>query len=234
MKLVVFDLDGTLTMTNAVDSECFIQALRVAFGLNAINENWAEYECVTDLGVIVELFKGNFDRQPDPAELSSFVECFVSFLRQAHTASPDGFAQVPGAAALLNRFQQNGEWGAAIATGCWEDSARFKMTAAGIGGSNFPAAFAEDGPARETIVQAAIARAAAQYRHPHFERIVLVGDATWDVRTARRLGLPLVGVAHGRQVDLWELGVSHVLSDFNDHAHCLSCLEEATVPGFEY
>ena len=29
MKLIVFDIDGTLTQTNEVDSRCFEEALRV-------------------------------------------------------------------------------------------------------------------------------------------------------------------------------------------------------------
>jgi len=39
MNLVVFDLDGTLTDTNAVDDECFVQALRIAFKIGDVNTN---------------------------------------------------------------------------------------------------------------------------------------------------------------------------------------------------
>ena len=175
----------------------------------------------------------NFNRQPHAAELSSFVECFVSLLTEQHVVALGRFAEVPGAATILSRLRRDKEWGIAIATGCWEQSARFKMTAAGFDGTNLPAAFAEDGPARETIVEAAIRRAAAKYGHSQFERVVLVGDASWDVRTAKELALPLIGVVHEGQVNLRELGVSHVLQDFNDHEYCLSCLEDATVPGSE-
>jgi hypothetical protein len=42
--------------------------------------------------------------------------------------------------------------GVAIATGSFEKSARFKMKAAGLDAGELPAAFVEDGPARESIV----------------------------------------------------------------------------------
>jgi len=104
------------------------------------------------------------------------------------------------------------------------------MTAAGFNADGIPAAFAEDGPAREMIVEAAIRKACAQYR-ADFEKIVLVGDAIWDVRTAQRLGLPFVGVGINEQARLLcSVGTSAVIEDFLDPAHCLKCFETAEVP----
>jgi phosphoglycolate phosphatase-like HAD superfamily hydrolase len=61
---------------------------------------------------------------------------------------------------------------------------------------------------------------------------VLVGDAGWDVRTARSLALPFVGVASGQDGDnLRTAGASHVIGDFLDVEQVLRCLEQATVPG---
>jgi phosphoglycolate phosphatase-like HAD superfamily hydrolase len=105
------------------------------------------------------------------------------------------------------------------------------MMSAGITTDHLPLAFAEDGPTREDIVRSAIARAAASYGRPHFERLVLVGDAVWDARTARLLALPFIGVARGDDADnLRSSGVSHVIGDFRDVEQVLRCLEEATVP----
>ena len=106
-----------------------------------------------------------------------------------------------------------------------------KMKAAGIGVDPLPAAFAEDGPSRQSIVQAAIARASVFYRQSAFEKVVSVGDAMWDLWTARRLGLPFVGVAHEERArNLRRLGASHVIENFLDYEHCLECLERATAP----
>src|SRR5207249_1862867 len=130
-------------------------------------------------------------RDPEPAEIFRFIECFVALLNEECPNRPDLFGEIPGAVAFLAAIRQHSEWRAAIATGGWERSARFKMMASQIDADGMPAAFAEDGPARETIVEAAIIRACAAYATSTFEKIVLVGDAIWDVRTGRRhCGVP--------------------------------------------
>ena len=234
MKLVVFDLDGTLTKTFAVDEQCFVQAFADALGLNEVNKNWSEYEHVTDSGVIQEIFTNSFGRAPDPKEVSKFVDCFVGLLSHQYSKSVDRFGEVPGAAAMLVNLEKNSHWGAAIATGGWQRSAMFKMKAAGIGADQLPAAFAEDGPSRERIVQTAIARSSIFYQQSAFEKIVSVGDAMWDVQTAKRLGLAFVGVAQEeRERNLRKLGACHVIQNFLEYEHCIQCLEAARIPGAE-
>jgi hypothetical protein len=114
----------------------------------------------------------------------------------------------------------------------WERSARFKIDAARLGAGHLPATFAEDGPARHEIVLAAIARAKTYYRENAFQRVVLVGDAIWDLRCAQKLGVPFVAVAHpDRATHFAELGTSHVIEHYIDQNGCFRCLEEARVPG---
>jgi phosphoglycolate phosphatase-like HAD superfamily hydrolase len=231
MNLVVFDLDGTLAKTVAADEHCFVQALAGAFGIEEVSTNWSDYEHVTDSGVIGALFRDRFGRAPLPNDLSKFIEYFVTILERHHRVAPDAFREMPGAATLLGALRRQSHWGVAIATGGFEVSARFKMRAAGLDASEFPAAFAEDGPARESIVQTAMARASICHQQSRFDRIVSVGDAVWDVDTAKRLRLAFVGVAHdGRAERMRERGTSHVVEDFADVGHCLRCLEEAKVP----
>jgi phosphoglycolate phosphatase-like HAD superfamily hydrolase len=231
VTLVVFDLDGTLTRTFAVDGDCYRQAFDESLGVKDLNENWSEYQHVTDLGVMQEVFQSRFGRAPGPTDIEAFVNCFVGVLRARYESAANAFGEVPGATAFLARLRQ-AKWGVAIATGGWERSARFKMDAAKLGASHLPAAFAEDGPARHEIVQAAIARAKTYYREDAFHRVVLVGDAIWDSRCAQKLGLPFVAVVHpDRATRSGELGTSHVIEHFIDQKGCFRCLEEASVPG---
>src|SRR6266508_3075959 len=141
MKLVVFDLDGTLASTNAVDEECFVQAFEQSLGIGTLNTNWPEYQHVTDSGVVREAFANAFSRAPSSAEISKFVECFVGLLNQRYRTSNDRFGEVPGAASLIRALRGNSRWAVAIATGSWERSARFKIKMAGIGLDDCPAAF---------------------------------------------------------------------------------------------
>lgn len=43
MKLVMFDIDGTLTQTDAVDGACFVKALEEVFGFAGISDDWWIY-----------------------------------------------------------------------------------------------------------------------------------------------------------------------------------------------
>jgi phosphoglycolate phosphatase-like HAD superfamily hydrolase len=231
VTLVVFDLDGTLTRTFAVDGDCYLQAFDKSLGVKDVDDKWSEYEHVTDLGIMQEVFQSRFGRAPDRTEIEGFVECFVGLLQGRYESAGNAFGEIPGATAFLTRLRP-ARWGVAIATGGWERSARFKMDAAKLGAGHLPAAFAEDGPARHEIVQAAIARARTYYRENAFHRVVLVGDAIWDLRCAQKLGLPFVAVAPpDRVTHLGELGTSHVIEHFIDQNGCFRCLEEARVPG---
>jgi len=231
MKLLVCDLDGTLTRTVAVDEECFVQAFADQFSIHDLNTKWAEYEHVTDVGILQEVFRSTFHRLPQPDEVLRFAECVVALLTDRHSASGDHFGEIPGATSLLLNLTNHSEWRVAIATGCLETSAKFKMRAAHLPASDFPAAFAEDGPSREAIVRAAIERAKEQYRECQFERIVSLGDALWDVQTARLLELPFVGVGDGQRAALLhDSGATTVIENFVNYEQSMECFERAVIP----
>ena len=58
-----------------------------------------------------------------------------------------------------------------------------------------------------------------------------VGDTVRDVRTAKNLRLPFIGVARGSKADvLRDNGAHHVIEDYHDIERCLRYLEEAKTP----
>jgi phosphoglycolate phosphatase-like HAD superfamily hydrolase len=186
---------------------------------------------VVDCGQRTGLPLGNAAGLTYAPALRAFVDCFAGLLRSRYESAANAFGEIPGATAFLARLR-HAKWGVAIATGGWERSARFKMGAAQLGAEDLPAAFAEDGPARHGIVQAAIARAKTYYQENAFHRVVLVGDAIRDLKCAQKLGLPFVAVAHpDRATQFGELGASHVIEHFIDQNACFRCLEEARIPG---
>lgn len=233
MKLVVFDFDGTLARTDGVDGECFAQALE-ALDIRGFSTEWNDYEHVTDEGVTRQIFMESFGRHPHAEETGKLINHFVGLLSIRFAENSVGFSEVPGAASLIARLRGETEWGVALATGAWRRSVEFKIPRAGLSLSDIPSAFAEDGPSRESIVLAAVERAGLHYRQSRFERIVSVGDGLWDVRTARKLGIPFLGVADEPQAtSLRAAGASHVIEDYLDAAQCFQYLNQARPPAGE-
>jgi phosphoglycolate phosphatase-like HAD superfamily hydrolase len=230
MKLVIFDIDGTLTQTSRVDEICFTRAFADTHGLEVLTDHWIDCPHVSDSGLMRHLFQHYFGRDPRDHESGAIKQRLVDLLEEHHRLDHSYFAEIPRAAETFNRLVESRGWSKAIATGCWQPSAEMKLRAASINYHGVPGGFAEDGVARESIVGAAISRSRGFYR-AMFDRIVSVGDGVWDVRTAARLDLAFIGVASGARAEmLRDAGAKHVISDFEDADRFFECLEEAEAP----
>ena len=229
-NLAVFDVDGTLIQSDAMDSECYVAAFDEALGIADVDPDWTRYDHVTDPGITAQIIRERLGREPSAGELVRLQSAFLARLTQA--ARRDGaYAAMPGAAGLLAELRARDGWAVALATGGWRDAALFKIGCSGIDIDGLPAAFGEDGPSRQGIVCAAVDRARDAAGGADFARIICIGDGVWDVRTARSLGYPCIGVATGKRADRLAVeGASHVVADFRDLEAFLMALEDATPP----
>lgn len=223
MRLVIFDVDGTLTDTMAVDTRCFLRTFAETCGFANINSDWSCYKSATDAGIFQEIFESRRGRAPSAAETEHFRDHLVALFRSA--AQEKVFAAVPGAPDLLVRLKQSDGYRVAVATGCWADSARVKMTSAGMCYDDYPSASADDAPDRETIIKLAMERACRRAGET-FPIAVYVGDGVWDARACRHVGIPFIGVGVGNQADeLSKEGAVHVFSDLMDTGRFLQVLQ---------
>lgn len=231
MRLAIFDIDGTLTETNEVDSVCFVQAMADAHSVVGMSTDWGAYAHTTDSFITREILRERFGRTPEEEELSRFQRRFVSLLEERRSKDASLFAEIGGAAAALARLSREPAWAVAVASGCWRGSGELKLRAAGLELGGVPAAYAEDGDSREEILLAALARARESCRRENFEKVVSLGDGLWDVRAARNLGFAFVGVGSGERAErLRAAGASHVVEDFRDYDRLIRSLTESEVP----
>src|SRR5262245_13851431 len=231
MKLVIFDIDGTLTQTNHIDEVCFVRAWAEIQGIEDVREYWLDCPHVSDAGVTNHAFQKLFGRDPLDHETDAIKACLVRLLEEHHERDRSHFAEIPGATTAFNHHVDRREWVKAIATGCWRPSAEMKLRAANIKYEGVPGGFSEDGAARELIVNAAIERSRIFYKCQEFYRTVSVGDGVWDVRTAANLRLPFVGIAGGERAEmLRRAGAKHVIEHYEEIDRFFDYLEEADVP----
>src|SRR5437667_970357 len=225
MRLVIFDIDGTLTQTTKADEECFVRSLAAVCGFSDVDTDWSRYKHATDCGIFREIHQTRTGRLPSPSETSRFRQHFVDLL--ARVSSEAAFAAVTGASLLLSRLADGGEHRVALATGAWRDSACLKMTSAGLCYDDYPAASSDDALDRESIIRLSMQRAARRYGR--IGSTVYVGDGVWDARACRGVGIPFIGIAtDSRAARLSAEGAVCVFPDFSDTDLFLSSLYETT------
>jgi beta-phosphoglucomutase-like phosphatase (HAD superfamily) len=69
MKLAIFDIDGTLTQTNDIDTQCYVKAFAEEFQITGINTNWSDYGHTTDSAISIQIFQDFWGRAPKEEEL---------------------------------------------------------------------------------------------------------------------------------------------------------------------
>jgi phosphoglycolate phosphatase-like HAD superfamily hydrolase len=226
MKLVMFDIDGTLTQSAETDETCFVQALREVFGFDSINTDWASYRHCSDSGILEELFQQRLRRSPLATEISTFQPHFLSLLAAATAARP--FTPVTGAHDFICSLISSSEFAVSLASGAWECSARFKLMSAGLYFHHIPAAFSDSAHAREDIMRVSFTSAAQFHSRDSFDSVTYIGDGVWDARAARSLGYRFIGISREpvRVAKLYAEGASNVFRDYFDSDSFIATLLE--------
>jgi phosphoglycolate phosphatase-like HAD superfamily hydrolase len=221
MKLVMFDVDGTLTDTFASDEDGFARAIGDVLGIAEINTDWNSYPEVTSGAVLDAIVRGKLGRGVSRDECRAVQRRLVERL--------DGkINEIPGAAAFLRTLRAAG-FGVALASGDWEFTARHKLAAAGVPADNLPAAFCEAGDGRTAIMRRSLQLALPHYRCGRFEKIIYVGDGAWDLRAAQELGWKFIGIGGGRRAAaLNSAGARHVFPDYRRGGDLLAAIDSPT------
>ncbi|HXA20557.1 MAG TPA: HAD hydrolase-like protein [Thermoanaerobaculia bacterium] len=218
MHIALFDIDGTLTASNEIDSECFSESFRDVFGID-IDTNWDAYEHTTDRGIATEGLRRAHGREPAEHELLLHRTRFVQLLEARMTR----LNEIAGAGAFLTQLLAR-DWRIALCTGAWSDSARLKLSRARLP-LDLPLASCDDEISREDILQRGIILAGGSEK----DTVVSFGDAPWDVRAARTLQLPFIGIASGLLAQtLRRIGAAEVFKDFRDATAVFDAIDRVT------
>ncbi len=205
--LAVFDNDGTICDTQHVEGACYARAIEHVTGKTLSTLDWTRYKEPTSSAIVRDLLAGDPDA---PAKENAIKGEFVRLLEAERPKFPGDFSPLPGALQFIARLREEKICAVAIATGCFDTSARFKLGCCGITLDDFPHATSSDTPRRRDIIPLATARAGFE-----ISSVVYFGDAPWDVKVSAALGIPMIGI--GRRIDqLRSMGVPHVFRDYSN------------------
>lgn len=190
LKAIIFDIDGTLVESMAVDTELYFAAIRAVLGPVRVRDDLHSYEHVTDNGILLQLVEDN-GVPLDDAAAAAIQARFVNSL-EAHIRSSGPFPTIDGAIPFFEKTRNAADTRVAIATGGWRKSALLKLDSAGFDIDGVPLVTSDDFPSRVDIMRCALASMGSD-----FDSVTYFGDAVWDQRACHELGWNFVAVGPG-------------------------------------
>lgn len=217
MKLLLFDIDGTLLLAGSAPK----MAMEAAFeSLFAIPGAWADTVAHgnTDPLIIEYIAQNALGRSLSHDEYAQFCSLYFDRLH-TELQSANSFRIMPGVPALCAQLSASPEILLGLETGNFEKSALLKLQRANLD-HHFPiGGYASDSAERSEIIEKAVERARTLCDDEIVcHDIYIVGDAPQDVYAGKSLGYNTIAVATGKSSyeELLETGASHVLRDLSD------------------
>lgn len=219
MKLVLFDIDGTLLWTDGAGRRAMEGALVETFG--TAGDPSYRYDGKTDQQIAREQMRGaGFDDAVITARMTSVVHAYLTRLGAELERDREAARACAGVAPLLDALESHERATLGLLTGNVIEGAHRKLTAVGIDHTRFRiGAFGSDHEHRPELPGIA-KRRAQELLGLDLEGhgIVVIGDTPADIHCGRALGVRAIGVATGRySVDeLQSHGAHAVFADFSD------------------
>lgn len=200
MKLVLFDIDGTLIATEGAGKRAVTRALKDVFGSTGPQDY--HFDGKTDPQIVRELMKlDGVDDKTIDAKMHRLLNVYIENLNYELRA-PDKTPPrtLSGVTELLDTLEARSDVVIGLLTGNIERGARMKLDAVGIDFSRFRVgAFGSDHERRPQLP--AIARERCRRQTGAFvqgAQVVVIGDTPDDMTCGRALGAQAIGVATGR------------------------------------
>lgn len=195
VRLVLFDIDGTLLHTNSVGIRAFARTLESEFNVRNGTEG-LKFAGRTDTGLVRELFvkhgvevsKRNFQR---------FFDTYAKWLEPM--LSETGGEVCPGAWPLIRELQSTPQPPAlGLLTGNIRLGAEIKLRHFKLWDIFVTGAFADDHEDRNQIAAIALQRGSQFLSEPlRGEQVVVIGDTPHDIACGRAIGAKVLAVATG-------------------------------------
>ncbi|MDQ6769537.1 MAG: HAD hydrolase-like protein [Gemmatimonadota bacterium] len=198
MRLVLFDIDGTLLNSEGLGRASMQRALAEVFGSPG-NPSY-RYDGKTDRQIVRDVMRleGHSDAHID-SRMEKLVALYLEGLRAGVNGGKFNVRPLTGVVEILDQLETRKDVVLGLLTGNIELGARIKLKAAGINPDRFRVnAFGSDHEHRPELPAIAQRRASETLGLDIAgDRIVVIGDTPADIECGRSLGARAIGVASG-------------------------------------
>ncbi|MCB0322656.1 MAG: HAD hydrolase-like protein [Bdellovibrionales bacterium] len=199
MKLLLFDIDGTLLSAGPSPMVAFETAFAEQFSIAGC---WGDTQPHgrTDPDIVGEICRRVLQRELNAAELTRLFKRYAVLL-EPEISQCQKFRVLPGALALCQRLAASERFYLGIETGNIEPAGRIKLARGGLDSFFTFGGWGSDSADRSEIVRIAIERARSIHDLPNLTYatdVVVIGDAPQDIQAGQALGARTIAVATGR------------------------------------
>jgi phosphoglycolate phosphatase-like HAD superfamily hydrolase len=198
MKLVLFDIDGTILRSDGAGKRAIHRALRAVFG--TVGPEDYRFDGKTDPQIVRELMRmaGHGDEHID-AQMRRVFDLYLGCLQEELDAPGHQAHALPGVPELLDALEAESNVVLGLLTGNLEGGARAKLNAVGIDPARFRVgAFGSDHEHRPELPAVARTRARRLLGiDVAGNAIVVIGDTPADLTCGLSIGASAIGVATG-------------------------------------
>ena len=194
MRLLLFDIDGTLINSGGAGLRALQDVLREQFGIRD-NLDGIEIAGRTDSGIAHQILRRQ-KVEPNDANTARFLDQYLERLAEELPRAPGRI--LPGVEALLDRLQARPQIVLALLTGNLEQGAKLKLEHFGLWHFFEFGAYADDHHERNQL--GGFARRRAREKHGReFESaaIDVIGDTPHDIACGKVMGARTIAVATG-------------------------------------
>ncbi|MEE9133915.1 MAG: HAD family hydrolase [Gemmatimonadota bacterium] len=227
--LILFDVDGTLLLTDGAGRVAIRAALEAVYGTSGPMEGY-NFHGKTDPQIVVELMSGaGLDEREIRDRLTRVWPIYLRTLEsELEIRRAEGRITVlPGVAELLAVLEGRTGISLGLLTGNIEEGARLKLAAADVPWRFDVGAYGSDSEERSEIARIAVERGRSSVGAGDAPAsVVVVGDTPEDIACARAVNARAIAVATGRHGvgELEEAGADAVFGDFRDTEAVLQCI----------
>lgn len=198
MRLVLFDIDGTILLTGGAGKRALSRALTEVFGATGPDDH--PFGGKTDPQIARELMRieGHRDAHIDE-RMDDVLTRYVRYLREDLDDHADRVRVLPGVCELLDALEARDDVVVGLLTGNHIEGARMKLDAVGIDIRRFRvSAYGSDHEVRGELPAIAQRRAREELGlDVAGPDVVVIGDTPADIDCGRAIGARAIAVATG-------------------------------------